>query len=605
MGLYEFKEQDAWDFARYINIEAKPSGEELVFKTCPFCNPKPTKDNVKTFSINLRTGQFHCFRASCMKSGNMIDIAKHFGFSLGRTVDEYLNPQRQYKTYPKPKKKPEPKPPVTKYLTGRGISEEVINRYQIGSKRDDDRIIAFTFMNENGGIDFIKYRRTDFDKTKHKNKEWSEEGMKPILYGMYQCNLENKTLIITEGQIDSLSVATAGFENAISVPTGATGFTWISYCWDWINKFEEIIVFGDHEKGHITLLDELKYRLEIKVKHVREEDYRDCKDANEILLKYGKNQIKTCIENAISPPIKYVRNLADVKPLDIYSVEKLGTGIKELNKLLYGGLPFPGVVVITGKAGEGKSTFASQIIAQALNQGYNCFVYSGELPNDYFKAWLNFQLAGQRNIYERNEIDGNIIYDISNVYVNQIEAWYNQRIFILDNMEIENDEFDGLLMITEKVIKQYGVRVLLMDNLMTALDLYISRERDKFEKQSRFTKKLARMALAFNVIIILVAHKRKNSYGDNEMDDVMGASDITNLATVTLSYGRGKHTDESQRELKLLKNRLFGKVDTDGWIMDFDEKSKRIYGAGDDVNVKYGWEKDTDDFVPTEETPFD
>ena len=65
MGMYEFKERDAYAFARMVGIQAKPHNGELFFKTCPYCSPRPTKDNVRTFSINLTTGQFKCLRASC------------------------------------------------------------------------------------------------------------------------------------------------------------------------------------------------------------------------------------------------------------------------------------------------------------------------------------------------------------------------------------------------------------------------------------------------------------------------------------------------------------------------------------------------------------
>ena len=55
-------------------------------------------------------------------------------------------------------------------------------------------------------------------------------------------------IIITEGQIDCLSVAEAGYQNVVSVPNGAKGFTWYDHCSAWLDKFEEVIVFGDRIK---------------------------------------------------------------------------------------------------------------------------------------------------------------------------------------------------------------------------------------------------------------------------------------------------------------------------------------------------------------------
>ena len=58
--------------------------------------------------------------------------------------------------------------------------------------------------------------------------------------------------------------------------------------------------------------------------------------------------------------------------------------------------------------------------------------------------------------------------------------------------------------------------------------------------------------------------------------------------------------------MKVSKNRLFGKVETGGYILDYDEKSKRIYGARDELEFDYGWDSSNDGFYEiNEETPFD
>ena len=602
---YEFKEQDAFDFARHVHAETNVRNGELFFKICPYCNPKPTRDNIKSFSINLTTGRFKCFRASCGVRGNMITLAKDFDFSLGNEVDEYYQPKKQYRKFKKQEKPIEPKPEAIQYLESRGISEEVAKEYEITVQTDKPNILVFPFYDEKGILQFVKYRKTDYDKEKDKNKEWCEANCKPILFGMKQCK-DFSRLVITEGQVDSLSVATAGISNAVSVPTGAKGFTWVPYCWNWINQFEEIVVFGDFEKGHITLLDELSRRLKITVKHVREEDYKDCKDANEILKKCGKEQVRVCLENAVIVPMKQLIQLSDVQDVDIFKIPKLRTGIKQVDRLLYGGLPLGGVVLISGKPGEGKSTLASQILVNSIFQNYKCFAYSGELPNYMFKSWIDFQIVGGRHVIEYQNQWGDTNYRISKTNKQMISDWYRGKCFLYDNSIIDGDEKESLVSVVENAIMQYGVQVVMLDNLMTAIDLESTFGSDKYERQSLFVKKLARIALRHNVLILLVAHKRKNNFSTNENDEISGSGDISNLATITIAYEKNNELEQSQRLCKVSKNRLFGKTETKGYILDYDDKSKRIYGQGDDLYVDYGWNKNDGGFTSiNEETPFD
>lgn len=603
--LYEFKEQDAFNFAQHVHAETTIKNEELFFKLCPYCKPKPTRDNLKSFSINLKTGQFKCLRASCGVSGNMLTLAKDFDFSLGFDIDEYYKPNKQYKKFKKRVNPIIPKMEAIQYLEGRGISEQITREYEITVQTNNPNILVFPFYDEKGFLQFIKYRKTDYDKTKDKNKEWCEANCKPILFGMKQCK-DFSRLIITEGQIDSLSVATAGIENVVSIPTGAKGFTWVPYCWNWINQFEEIIVFGDYEKGHITLLYELSSRLKITIKHVREEDYKDCKDANEILKKYGKEQVRACVENAVIVPIKQVKLLSSVKNIDIFKLPKMKTGIRQVDRLLYGGLPFGGVTLISGKTGEGKSVLASQIMVNAIFQGYKCFAYSGELVDYQFKQIMDYQIAGSRHTFEYQNEWGDSAYNISEINRNLISDWYDDKFWLYDNSIIDNDEQESLVKVTENVIMQYDVKVVLLDNLMTAIDLETSYGNDKYERQGLFVKKLARLATRHNALILLVTHKRKNNFSTNENDEINGSSDISNLAMVTIAYEKNNEIEPSQRLCKISKNRLFGKTETNGYILNYDEKSKRIYGQGDDLYVDYGWNKNDNTFVSiNEETPFD
>ena len=266
--MYKFKLEDAERFAAEQGIQVRTRGKELIFRSCPYCRGRSTEK--EKFSINTDTGQFHCFRASCGAKGNMLTLAKDFAFSLGTDTDEYYFPIKKFKSL-ESKDKPISRDEAVAYLKQRGISEEICRKYHITVQTHHPDILVFPFYDEKGMLRFVKYRKTDFDKSRDKNKEWCEAGCKPILFGMDHCMLGDR-IVVTEGQIDSLSLAEAGVENAVSVPNGAKGFTWIPYCWDFVNQYKEIVVFGDCEHGEITLLDEIAQRFSIIVKHVRTED---------------------------------------------------------------------------------------------------------------------------------------------------------------------------------------------------------------------------------------------------------------------------------------------------------------------------------------------
>jgi KaiC/GvpD/RAD55 family RecA-like ATPase len=596
--VYEFNPDDAYNFARHVGIEVKEHGGELFFKTCPYCKPRATRGNVRTFSINLKTGQFKCLRASCGISGNMVTLSKDFDFSLGNEVDEYYRPNKKYKRLKQPKEAIKPKPEAIQYLESRGISEEVAKKYEITVQTSHPNILVFPFYDEKGVLQFVKYRKTDFDKTKDANKEWCEASTKPILFGMKQCDDSFDTLVMVEGQLDSLAVATAGIPNAVSVPTGAKGFTWIPYCWDWLCKWKKIIVFGDFEKGSISLLDELAKRLKDRVEHVREDNYKDCKDANEILLKYGAEQVRKCVEEPVKLPIDNVIDLADVKELDPYSIEKIPTGIADVDNLLCGGIPFGVVTIVTGKSGKGKSTFVGQIITRALNKGDNVFVYSGEMPNYLFKAAIDFQIAGPANVVEEDRRDYIKRY-VRKSAKDKIVEWYRGKCMLYDRTMVKDEDTD-LLNTIERMIVSQNARVIVIDNLMTMINKTRVKG-SKLEAQSEVSNALEDMARFYNVCIILVAHKRKDSgIDDEDMDDsIRGDSDIVNSAGVIIHYNVNKDENTMEnypRIISVTKNRVFGRTSYRGWKVHYDEKSKRIYGDHDDLNICLGWDNESGGF---------
>ncbi|MCD8200492.1 MAG: AAA family ATPase [Clostridia bacterium] len=601
--MYHFDPDDAYRFAEEMHIKAYTRGDELHLQTCPYCHGSAGRDK-KTFAINLKTGQFNCLRSSCGAHGNMIVLAKDFGFSLGDEVDEWMNQKKKFKHLPQGK--PTTKPAAVEFLESRKISKETAEKYNIGLKKGDHTVLVIPFYDENDVLTFVKYRKIGFDKSKGGSKEWAEADCKPILFGMNHCDPEtNKTLVLTEGQLDSLSLAEAGIENAVSVPNGAKGFTWTPYCWDFLVKFDELIVFGDYENDHISLLDEMRTRFQGRIMHVRPEDYRGCKDANDILREYGPEALREAVDNAVPPKNPRIIRMVDVESVDLLQKEQFLSGFHWLDQLL-GGFYFGQLIIITGERGEGKSTLASQFGVMAVNAGYKVFLYSGEMNPDRVKDWFEAQTAGARNINKIEREDRGTFFKVHEDVREKIEEWYGDKVLMYNNRMLEelDDENDAVTKTMENAIQQYSCRVIIIDNLMTALEDDMSA--DIYRQQTAFVRALAKMSRRYDVLTFLVAHPRKGSSSGFRNDDVSGSANITNLADVVIRYGRPKdEPNATSRILSVHKNRMTGRIDQDGTRLYFQESSKRISPIDGAFDLDLEWEKTEDGFIESDEPIFD
>ena len=581
---YEFKQEDLQGLIYKIGADTKNSGSEIEFKYCPFCGGGQSRDQW-TFSVNRTNGASNCLRSSCGWRGAFVQLAREFNYPL-----DYGNVKREYRKLPQ-------KPVVVKdsaldYLESRGISREIGRKYKITCCKGNENIIVFPFYDEHGTLQFIKYRNAKFRKGYDKNKEWTEKNTQPILFGMLQCD-GNSRLVITEGQLDSLSLATAGIKNAVSVPTGALGMTWIDNCYSFLERFKEIVIMGDCEKGKITLVDALTKRLDKPLKVVHQEDYLGEKDANDILRKFGAEALVRAVNNAEIVPVNRVKQLADVKGIDLNNLPKIRTGIGQLDRLI-GGIYFGQVCLLSGKRGEGKSILASQIGVVALAQGIKCLFYSGELPDYHFKNWIDGQVVGRRFIKVNGNQYGDVVYSIPPEYTEQVNEWYRDKAFIYDNNSamIDDDE-TKLLSTVEQTIKRYDVRFVLLDNLMTAIDVGSSDE--QYFAQSKFVKKLKQIAVKYDVAVLLIAHPRKTIGGRRQItdsDDISGSGDVTNAVDVVLSYTRGDEEAPDTGNIFITKNRLNGVTRTKNPIqVRYDRPSKRIYDSEEGRDRSYGWLK--------------
>ena len=526
-----------------------------------------------SMSFDVKKKKFKCF--SC---GQSYDIFNHYqqyynlsflealksivrDFNL--SIDVIINESDR-----KPKKFPTKHENYNKniltYCEKRNISKDTID--YVGVK-ENNNCVVFEYRNELGEHLANKYRKT---KKSEGPKMWFEKGTNVnTLFNMDKINL-SEPLLITEGEFDCLSAIESGFKNTVSIPSGVNGTNeWITSNWTFIEQFEEIIIWFDNDEAGIKGSREVFNRLPNKsVKIVRCEV---ANDINELLHKYGKLAVLKQIEKASTPTLEGVATLDMIEDFDVHEAETLKLGIDDIDTDLVG-MVFGSLNVLSGRNGSGKSTILNQIyIAEAINQGYKTFLFSGELIGGNVKYWLLQTLANEEQFAEYTAKDGHKYKKVTIQSKEKIVNDMKDRFFLYDS---DDYRIEAIIEKMTVLAKRYGVRVFVIDNLMTVE----SSLKDKYEAETDIVKKLKNFAKKYNAIVHLVAHPRKSMNDEIEKDDVAGSANITNLADYVTTISRAKDdVVEYDAILKILKNRHTG-VNVGKRLM-FNIERKRFYSS--------------------------
>lgn len=563
------------DFARKYFGEFKQHGSELVPKLCPFCHGGSKHDKY-SFALNIENKTFNCKRGSCGKQGHFTQLCKEFGEQADRD-DDYRRDIPM-----KPFKKPASivqtaTQKVNEYLYSRGFSKPTWERRGVGEVNGN---IAFPYI-VSGETVLMKFRKPE-SYNGNGPKAWREDGGKTVLWGMDLCD-KSKPLVICEGEFDALALDECGIENVVSVPSGCADLTWIDNCWDWLQKFEKIIFWGDSDEPGKKMVQDCVLRLGQDRCYIVSSPY---KDANESLFKVGKELTAVEVEQAKPIPVYGLLDLADVLPVDVVRSEKVKSGIKALDSDIYGFL-LGELSVWSGKSGQGKSTFLGQILLNSIESGLSVCAYSGELRADRFQHWIHLQAAGKENVISYQEgKDGKPFGILAPETSTRIRDWYRGKFWLYDNAIADNGEETSILKVFQYAAKRYGCKVFLVDNLMTS-NFNTRNDNDFYRAQSNFVGELVHFAKAYDVHVHLVAHPRKTK-GELAKDDISGTADINNRADNVFSVERTGENDPVASILTVLKNRSFG-VQNEKYGLNFNPLTKRFWGSGDSEDGKYGW----------------
>ena len=314
--------------------------------------------------------------------------------------------------------------------------------------------------------------------------------------------------IIVEGEIDVLSCHEAGIPNVISVPNGATlnsnNLDYLDNCIDYFDKKEKIILAVDQDEAGQALQQELIRRLGAEVCYLATFD--DCKDANEYLLKYGKQKLNERIQQARPVPLENVTTFRDIEAEVTDFVEngfKPGyqVGLQNFDDIFstYTGQ----FITVTGIPSSGKSDFVDQmVIGYNENYGWKTAFASPENAPTYLHAHKLMRKSWQ-GMPTRGDIKGD--------KWNRVADHINDNFFFID---MERYTLESVLRKGAELVKRKGIKCLVIDPFNKIRDVD-SKTEDINRYTMEYLTKIESFAKKFDVLVFIVAHPTK-MYRDKE-----------------------------------------------------------------------------------------
>ena len=469
------------NFNQYDLPEGKAQG------ICPLCSfdrqPKNQKANCASYDWERGLG-------TCHNCNNIFQL--HTYQRKGSSDKVYVRPLT-------PEVVEEVSTNVEKWFEGRGISKNTLKALKVTEGQEfmpqtgqNENTIHFNYFVGNQLIN-VKYRdgRKNFKLFK---------GAEKVFY-----NINNivgyEYCVIVEGEMDALSLYESGIHNAISVPNGATlnnnNLDYLDNCIDYFTDKEKIIIAVDGDEAGQALQAELVRRLGAEVCYLA--TFEDCKDANEYLLKYGKEKLVQCIAKAKPVPLENVTTFKDIEGEITDFVENgfkpgFQIGLQNFDSIFstYTGQ----FITVTGIPSSGKSDFVDQmVVGYNNNYQWKTAFASPENAPTYLHAHKIMRKVWQDMPTKK---------DIGTDKWNQVADHVNDNFFFID---MEKYTLEAVLRKGAELVKRKGIKCLVIDPFNKVRSNDASGDVNVYTLE--YLSKIEIFAKKYDVLVIVVAHPTK------------------------------------------------------------------------------------------------
>ena len=532
---------------------------------CPVCSPdrKPKNQKAKCASYDWDRGLGTCH--NCDTSFQL-----HTYKRKGEAEKVYIKPAPVVIHS-------EPGMQVEDWFKTRGISKQTLTDLKVseGSEwmpqtQKSENVIKFNYF-MGGELLNVKYRdgKKNFKLFK---------GAEKVFYNIDSI-VGHDYCVIVEGEMDVLALHEAGITNAISVPNGATlktnNLDYLDSCIDYFEDMSNVIIATDTDDAGLALQTELIRRLGSEV--CLTATFKDCKDANEYLLKYGKEELVKRITGAKPVPLENVTTFKDHEGDVIDFVENgfkpgFQIGLDNFDDVFstYTGQ----FITVTGIPSSGKSDWVDRMcIGYNKNYGWKTAFASPEnKPNFLHAHKIMRKVWGGMPQKE----------DIHTERWNQVADHVNSNFYHID---MDRYSLESVLAKGAELVKRKGIKCLVIDPF-NKVRATTANDGDVNKYTMEYLMQIETFARKHDVLVIIVAHPTKMYKNDK------GVIEVPTMYNIK---GGGEWYDASYHGLVVHRNYLNKTV----MVKVLKVKFQNLGENGAEVHFK--WNPESGDYIPHEQ----
>lgn len=440
-------------------------------------------------------------------------------------------------------------------LTKRGLDEATCRRYGYGIAEVRGRScqVAPYCSPSTGEVVAQKCRTPD--------KDFFVLGdlKKAGLFGQHLYRTGGKMLVITEGEIDCLSVAQAMALKwaVVSVPNGANGAVKsIKANLEWVSSYDSVILWFDNDEPGREAAHAVAPLLPPgKVKIVTTPG--GYKDANDVLRELGAAEVARAVWDAPTWRPDGIVSGADIKLEDLMSGGSPGwqTPYPFLNEMTRG-MHETEVWLLTAGSGIGKSTDAREFLYKAICDGLRVgAVFLEESKETTATAMIAL---------DNNVLLADLRDDPKTLSEEQWRTSYhkliaNGRYHAYDHFG--SVESDNLMSKLEYLAVSCECDLIVLDHISIAVS-GLDMDADERRIIDVLMTKLRSLSQRTGVRILVISHLRKVGNGNQSfeqggqisLDDLRGSGSLKQLADCVIARERDQQAEsEDERDIALIR----------------------------------------------------